>query len=290
MWLRDRHESAINLCNRRTKEKKRGGKKKPKKKKKGRTNHARLCKTKRPSNKSDHRAPPSTQWESRGDFGLSLNSQEGSANTKEGREVEQWEEIYADFLYDCHTGTDPLPSPSRSQWIKHSIGAGAPGRQWWYFWNSTVRLKYLTVYLPLPRFLLTRAHGRFAVSVLSFVKIIHEALLPFRYDEESIVSIFTLPPFSPRPFFEKTNPSIVLDVLVNLIWDDVNELPSCGGASEEFSFSSIGRCYKFFRNEFFFCTEIRIWFKYNIIRRRNGRFFGKISRIKRWEIEWEIVI
>lgn len=183
-----------------------------------------------------------------------------------------------------------LSPPSRSQWIKHSIGAGAPGRQWWYFWNSTVRLKYLTVYLPLPRFLLTRAHGRFAVSVLSFVKIIHEALLPFRYDEESIVSIFTLPPFSPRPFFEKTNPSIVLDVLVNLIWDDVNELPSCGGASEEFSFSSIGRCYKFFRNEFFFCTEIRIWFKYNIIRRRNGRFFGKISRIKRWEIEWEIVI
>lgn len=159
------------------------------------------------------------------------------------------------------------PPPSRSQWIKHSIGAGAPGRQWWYFWNSTVRLKYLTVYLPLPRFLLTRAHGRFAVSVLSFVKIIHEALLPFRYDEESIVSIFTLPPFSPRPFFEKTNPSIVLDVLVNLIWDDVNELPSCGGALEEFSFSSIGRCYKFFRNEFFFCTEIRIWFKYNIIRR-----------------------
>ena len=33
---------------------------------------------------------------------------------KEGREVEQWEEIYADFLYDCHTGTDLLFPPSLS--------------------------------------------------------------------------------------------------------------------------------------------------------------------------------
>lgn len=143
----------------------------------------------------------------------------------------------------------PLPSSPRSQWIKHSIGTGAPGRQWWYFWNSTVRLKYLTVYLPLPRFLLTRAHGRFAVSVLSFVKIIHEALLPFPVTNEEIDCIDFHHPssssssflaFLPFGHFSKKRIRLHrfhLDVPSTLgsgkrwddVWDDANGLPSCGG-------------------------------------------------------------
>lgn len=162
-------------------------------------------------------------------------------------------------------------SSPRSRWIKHSIGlaAAAPrGRQWWYFWNSTVRLKYLTVYLPLPRFLLTRAHGRFAVSVLSFVKIIHEALLlPFVTTRGSIVSILAglsrlLPPF-PSAIFRKTNhpsadPFSVwrferwwTTTVSLIVWDDVTKrVPSLGGTFSRTSIEN-GVGYKFFETSFF---------------------------------------
>lgn len=151
--------SAINLRNRR-------GKK--------RTNRARLCKTKRPSNKSDRRAPPSTQWGSRGDFGLAERSErhEVVQTRKKGERSNSWKEIYADFYANVTPGTGSQP-PATFRELNISSGLCTADSRWRYFWNSTVRLKYLTVYLPLPRFLLTRHTTDRGISFV-FRQIIHE--------------------------------------------------------------------------------------------------------------------
>lgn len=120
MWLRDRHESAINLCNRRTKEKKRGEKKKPKKKKKAERT-TRACvkrnghRTKatiepRPRLNENREAILASLWTVR----KAVQTRKKGERSNSGKRFMQWEETFYTIVTPVPI-LFPLPPPALSE-------------------------------------------------------------------------------------------------------------------------------------------------------------------------------
>ena len=190
------------------KQKKKKKKKKQKKKKKKAERTTRAC-VKRNGHRTKATIEPRPRLnENREAILASLWTVRKAVQTlKEGREVEQWEEIYADFLYDCHTGTDLLFPPSLSPPLpalsELNIPSGPvhPADSGDIF---EIRQSASNIWLCTFHCQDSCWHGRtadsryqFCLSSKLFTRPSFHSPLRTR---KSIVSIFTTPPPPPPPF------------------------------------------------------------------------------------------